>query len=102
MTKQPAKPTDPDTLVICNDPLPTGRASPGFKYAGLFSGMQVGQCVKCRPNEIGRVAGALKKWLSMKPQGGAVRSIKDYGDGMGRVWWIAGQPMKRGNKPASH
>lgn len=95
MTKQAAKLTDPSTLTICNDALPVGRASPGFKYAPLFSAMKVGQCVKCQPDEVGRIAGALKKWIEMQGGRGMVRSSKDYGDGQGRVWWLEGAIQKR-------
>lgn len=95
MTKRPPNPTNPETLKICNDPLPLGRASPGFKYAGVFAQMTLGQCVKCAPAEVGRVSGALKKWISMQSQGGVVRTIKNYGDGMGRVWWVTGTAQAR-------
>lgn len=95
MTKQAAKLTDPSTLKICSDPLPQGRSSPGFKYAALFLSMKVGQCVKCQPDEVGRIAGALKKWIELQGGRGMVRTIKDYGDGLGRVWWLEGEIQKR-------
>lgn len=95
MTKQPSNPINPDTLEVCSDPLPAGRASPGFKYEKVFAGMTMGQCVKCKPDEVGRVSGSLKKWISMNSRVGMVRSMKNYGDGMGRVWWIPGQAVTR-------
>ena len=98
MIKQPAKPTDPATLQICNDPLPDGRASPEPKYDAVFSKLAVGQAIKCQPEEIGRIAGALKKWIKTQPGGGMVRSVKNYGDGMGRVWWLDGEVKKREKK----
>jgi hypothetical protein len=99
MTKQAIKPTDPDKLEICSDPLPAGRANPGNKYEALYSQLTLGQCIKCQPGEVGRVANSLRKWVKGQRQGGTVRSIRDYGDGKGRVWWIAAQPKA---KPASH
>lgn len=103
MIKQPPKPTDPATLTICNDPLPAGRASPEPKYAAKFRELKIGQALKCKPEEVGRIAGALKKWVSEQPGGGMVRSIKNYGDGMGRVWWLKGAPVTREKvKSVSH
>jgi hypothetical protein len=104
MIKQPTKPTDPATLTICNDPLPAGRASPEPKYNAKFQELKIGQAVKCKPEEVGRIAGALKKWVSEQPGGGMVRSIKHYPkDGLGRVWWLEGAPVKRTKStPTSH
>lgn len=100
MIKQPPKPTDPATLQICNDPLPAGRASPEPKYDAVFSKLAVGQSIKCQPEEIGRIAGALKKWVATQPGGGMVRSVKNYGDGLGRVWWLEGAAVKRTKPPS--
>jgi hypothetical protein len=102
MGKKPTKFTDPNALVICSDPLPEGRASSGCKYQSLFEKMTMGQCVKCSTNEVGRVSGALKKWASMQVQGGSVRSMKNYGDGMGRVWWLPAKAETSKSKSISH
>lgn len=88
MVKQPPKLTDPDTLTICNDPLPVSRASPPHKYEPLFAQLKPGQAVKCTPDEVGRVTSALRKWLTNHKKPGRIRSIKDYGDGMARVWLL--------------
>lgn len=63
MTKQPVKLTDPSTLEICNDPLPAARASSGKKYEPTFKAMQPGQAIKCLPSEIGRIGGAMRKFV---------------------------------------
>lgn len=89
MTKQPAKLIDPDTLQICDDPLPGCRAKKGRKYADLFKGLQHGKAVKCKPQQVGQISGALRKWIEDGHTTGLVRSMRDYGDGMGRVWLIA-------------
>lgn len=94
--------TDPDSLQITDDPLPAGRASPGFKYQAVLSKLQRGQCIKCQPAEIGRVCSAMRKHLTIKGENFAVRTIKNYGDGMGRVWWLPGngQAGSAGQKTA--
>ena len=89
MTKQPVKPTDPSTLEICNDPLPAARASSGNKYEPLFKAMKLGQAIKCQPTEVGRLGGALRKYVELHALNGTVKTIKDYGDGKGRVWLLA-------------
>lgn len=59
MIKKPHTPTDPDTLEICNDPLPSHRASAGNKYTPTLKALKMGQAIKCKPEEVGRVAGAM-------------------------------------------
>lgn len=86
------KPTDPGSLMICNDPLPAGRASPGHKYAAIFGALKPGQAIKCAPDEVGRIGSALRKWLDTKGKDGVIRTSKDYGDGRGRVWLL--KPVK--------
>lgn len=89
MGKKPQGCTNPDALEICNDPLPAGRASSGKKYDATFSALKPGQAIKCTPADVGRVAGALRKWLEQKgSKTDTVRTIKDYGDGKGRVWLL--------------
>lgn len=89
MIKTPVKPTDPSTLTICNDPLPVHRASCGNKYTPILQALKLGQCIKCKPEEIGRVQGAMRKYVELHKINATVRTIKDYGDGMGRVWMLA-------------
>ena len=88
MIKQPVKPTDPATLEICNDPLPTHRASAGNKYAEILKAIKPGQCIKCSPEEIGRVQGAMRKFVQTHNINATVKTIKNYGDGKGRVWML--------------
>ena len=89
MTKQPVKPTDPSTLTICNDPIPSHRASPGNKYEAVLKTMKIGQCIKCLPEEVGRIQGAMRKYIELHKINATVRTIKNYGDGFGRVWMLA-------------
>ena len=88
MIKEPVKPTDPATLEICDDPIPNHRASCGNKYESVFSKLKVGQAIKCQPLEVARMSNSLRKWASDNKIKGNVRSMKDYGDGRGRVWLV--------------
>lgn len=89
MVKQPMKRIDPSTLEVCDDPIPGHRASSGNKYETVLLSLKHGQCVKCAPSEVGGVAGALRKLIEHKKLTGAVRTMKNYGDGKGRVWLMA-------------
>lgn len=89
MVKQPVKLTNPRTLEICDDPLPAARASCGNKYEPIFKAMKLGQAIKCQPTEIGRLGGALRKYVEVHKIKANVKTIKDYGDGRGRVWLLA-------------
>jgi hypothetical protein len=86
--KQKSKPLDPATLLICDDPIPTHRASSGNKYGALLEKMKVGQCIKCLPADVGRMSCAVKKHIETKKIKATVRTMSDYGDGMARVWMI--------------
>jgi hypothetical protein len=89
MVKHPVKLTDPSTLEICDDPLPAARASCGNKYEPIFKKLKLGQAIKCQPTEIGRLGGALRKYVEVHALNATVKTIKDYGDGRGRVWLMA-------------
>lgn len=84
-----AQPLDIDKLTICNDPLPVHRARPGGKYDELLKNIKVGQCIKCAPDDIGTISSALRKWIDQHNIKATTRSMKNYGDGMGRVWMVA-------------
>jgi len=88
MTKQPVKPTDPDTLQICSDPMPKHRASAVNKYEKTFAAMKMGQSVKCKPNETGRISGAMRNYIKAKKLNAICKTMKTYDDGMGRVWML--------------
>jgi hypothetical protein len=89
MIKQPPKPTDASALEVCDDQVPAHRVSFGNKYESILKTMKLGQCIKCKPDEIGRVAGAMRNYVAAKKINATVRTIKDYGDGKGRVWMLA-------------
>ena len=80
---------DPAALQICNDPLPDDHwsvATPG-KYDAKFALLKPGQALRCASGETQAVARALRKYLAVrKLKHLAVRTMRDYGDGYGRVW----------------
>ncbi len=91
--RAPAKNTrgeiDPAALVICDDPLPAGRASPGAKYVPLFVKLKPGQAVKCKPEEVGRVSNAMRKWIDQNNLPYVTRlQARYHSDGAGRVWLL--------------
>jgi hypothetical protein len=91
--RAPAKNTrgeiDPAALVICDDPLPAGRASPGAKYVPVFSAMKPGQAIKCKPEEVARVGHAMRKWITKNKLPYIFRlQTRYHADGMGRCWLL--------------
>lgn len=86
---KPATPTvDLGGLSICDDPIPEHRASPEGKYDALLSKLKPGQCIKCPSSDVNRLANAIKKHVERKHPTCMVRSMQDYGDGLGRVWML--------------
>ncbi len=80
---------DPSALVICDDPLPAGRASPGAKYVPVFSAMKPGQAIKCKPEEVARVGHAMRKWITKNKLPYIFRlQTRYHADGMGRCWLL--------------
>ena len=79
---------NPATLKISDDEIPSGRVSTANKYEPVFGKMKWGQCVICQPVDVGKVAGAMRKYLS-RGKGGKVRSVSRYPlDRLGRVWMM--------------
>jgi hypothetical protein len=88
---------DLDALTICDDPMPEYRALPAGKYDALLSKLKPGQCIKCPTSDVNRLSNAIKKHVERKHPTCMVRSMQDYGDGMGRVWML---PRPEKLKPA--
>lgn len=85
---------DTANLIICDDPLPLGRSIVEGKYDNKFKAMKIGQAVKCPPAAVGMIQGAMRKFIKVRGMKGVVvRTCKDYGDGLGRVWMLA-EPSK--------
>lgn len=87
-TMRPVDHVDPSKLTIGNDPLPAHRARAN-KYADLMAKLKPGQCIKCAPNHVGQVANAVRKHIIQNGLDCTIRSTKNYGDGMARVWLLA-------------
>lgn len=78
--------TGKEEMSICNDPLPAHRAKQGSKYDDILKCLKPGLAVKCNPASVDKLSNAVKKYAKRNFPGSVVRSTKDYGDGMGRVW----------------
>lgn len=83
------QPIDPATLTICNDPVLSTKPVVGTKYGDILAALKVGQAIKCPPNAVGHLCGAMRKHIKTMGLTHIVRSTKDYGDGLGRVWMLA-------------
>lgn len=78
-----------EKLTIASDPLPEGKAKITNKYHDVFSKLKHGQCVICEPDDVQRVAKALRGWMTDEKVKGQIRSTKLYEkDGKGRVWMM--------------
>lgn len=101
MLKKPKKESvyiNPDDLQITDDALPASRCAPLHKYHQTFERMRVGQSVRCATGDVGKVAGAMRKYIEVKSiKATAVRTVMRYTDpktkiedvGYGRVWMVA-------------
>lgn len=91
---------DPSALVICDDPLPVGRASPGAKYVPVFTAMKPGQAIKCKPEEVTRVGHAMRKWIAENKLPYLMRlQARYHADGQGRVWLIEAPALEKSEAP---
>jgi hypothetical protein len=76
-------------LEICNDPLPAHKGTTRNKYEGIFKKLAPGKCIKCSPHEVARVGNALRKYCKTTGKAGVmVKTVTNYGDGMGRIWVV--------------
>lgn len=81
-------PADLSQITVCDDPLPNHRALPCGKYDAILAKLKVGQGIKCPPADVGKVSSAMRKWIATNKINATVRSMSNYGDGMGRVWML--------------
>ena len=95
---KPVDHVDPSKLEIASDPLPAHRARTN-KYADILAKLKPGQCIKCPSSQVGQVANAVRKHIIDKQLPCTLRSTKNYGDGMGRVWLLSNAKV-RGLKAA--
>ena len=80
----------PDELSICNDKPPVTRLPYRSKYATMFEQLKPGQALRCQAGHAQAIATSLRKWLDDKGMRDKyrVQTVKDFGDGMGRVWLL--------------
>jgi len=80
---------DLSALEICDSPLSVARALPVSKYEDVLRRMKPGQCIKCKPAEVGPVASSLRSFFSRNGIVAKIRTTLRYEtDGLGRVWWV--------------
>jgi len=82
------KPLNPDDIEITDEPVQKSRPVTGGKYQTLFQKLKPGQCLKVPPPHVGSIQNALRKYLKQNQIELPVRTVKNYGDGLGRVWLI--------------
>lgn len=87
-TRMPNIPVNLELLTICNDPIPTHRAQTEGKYDALLKSLKPGQCIKCPTTDVERIGNAIRKHIERHHPTCMLRSMRDYGDGMGRVWML--------------
>lgn len=87
-------------LEIDSTPYPAQRLM-ASKYDETFAKMQPGQCVKVKPDAVGRVSQSMRKWLSKtgKDKDFHVRTVAKMPDGFGRVWMMAKNPVRMADIP---
>lgn len=83
-------PVDFSQLSMSNDPLPAHKQSAKrmSKYAPLLEKMQAGECVKCPRENVVFLVKSMSRLVGKHYPDYVLRSVMDYGDGMGRVWML--------------
>ena len=57
------------------------------QYDQIFSTLQVGQCIVCKPDECGAIANGMRAWFRKKGFEIIVKEVSEFpADGKGRVW----------------
>jgi hypothetical protein len=80
-----------DALLIVNDKPRSVRVGHEYKHEQTFRTMRPGQAVKCAPNEVSSIASAMRRFIERTGANAYVKTVPDYGDGMGRVWMMEGK-----------
>ena len=94
--KAPAQPVDMASLTLASDPLPACRSVLPNKYADFLSGMEVGQNIRCRPCDVGKIQSALRKHIEIrKLKNTRIVSQTRGQDGIGRVWLLPKADAKK-------
>lgn len=87
MPKKP--PIDVSTLEICSDAPPEKRINK-FKYDDVFLDMKPGQAIKCKTEDVGPIAAALRDFVERHNLKNSVRQSSYYSETepRGRVWLL--------------
>ena len=85
---------------IDSTPFPVKRLI-SSKYDATFAELHPGQCVKTEPENVQKVAGAMKNWIRKKGRTDVVvRIVGKMDDGFGRVYMMPAKPPKMADLPS--
>ena len=88
-TTKKTRSIDIEKLSISPEPYPGRRIAARSKYAEIFNDLPQNQRLRCPIDTAAALANMLKKHLARKGlKSAVVRSINDFGDGEGGVWWM--------------
>ena len=80
---------DPTALSFTDEPYRGRIRQDTSKYAEIFSQAKPNKRLRCPRGTAARIASQFKKWLEKSgTKEPVVRSVENYGDGFGGVWWI--------------
>lgn len=90
------RPVDFARLSMCDDPMPEHKKPDKrtSKYAPMLERMQAGKCVKCPRENVSFLVKNMSRLVNKHYPGYVLRSVMDYGDGMGRVWLMPSSEKK--------
>lgn len=87
---------DVATLVIEDTPRPSKPPTRDGKFTHLFKQLKPGQCIRCKPEEVGAIANSLGDWLLKSGKSNVLgrSAMRQCEDGFGRVWLIERKPSE--------
>lgn len=79
-----------EKMSLCDDPIRHNRLPTGSKYDALFAeALKTGKAIKTPGGEATPLSNVARGWLKRHNHDGiTLRSVNNYGDGFGRVWFI--------------
>ena len=88
---------DTGALRIADEPYVRPRKVAGAsKYLEIFEALQENQRIVCPPDDVHRIASALRKWLHQSTgMKHTVSIVTRCSDGMGGVWHLGPKPAAR-------
>lgn len=76
-------------IEICNDPFVI-RKTTGSIYDELFDKLKIGQCLKCKADDVDKTVSALRTYVKRKQLKAKVKSTEMYTnvEPKGRIWLL--------------